>query len=211
MPGDEFTTGKTSVTYTAKDAIGNTGNYTFQIIVKDIGLPVIADCPADIVVSTGDPLGQVVKWQSLTATDNCSQPKIEATHLSGTQFPLGSTQVTYTATDDAGNTATCSFAVVVQLSDAALTIPQIITPDGNGDNDEWYIENIDKFEANKVVVVDRWGSVIFSAQNYNNSHTVWKGTDASGRLMPTGTYFFTISVRSGSAWMEKKGFIELIQ
>lgn len=211
MPGDEFITGSTSVTYTAKDASGNTSSYTFKVIVKDTGLPVITDCPADIVVSTGDPMGQVAEWQPPVATDNCAQPKLKYTHASETQFPLGTTEVMYTATDAAGNTATCSFTVVVQLSDAALTIPQLITPDGNGDNDEWRIENIDKFEANKVVVVDRWGSVIFSAQNYNNSHIVWKGTNTNGSAVPTGTYFFTISVRSGGAWMEKKGFIELIQ
>jgi gliding motility-associated-like protein len=211
IPGDEFTIGTTSVTYTAKDAVGNTTNYIFKVTVKDIGLPVIADCPADIVVSTADPLGQSVAWKTPTASDNCLQPKLKTTHESGLQFPLGSTLVTYTVTDDAGNTATCSFTVVVHLSDAALTIPQIITPDGNGDNDEWYIENIDKFEANKVVVVDRWGSVIFSAQNYNNGQTVWNGTDTAGRLVPTGTYFFTISIRSAGTWMEKRGFIELIQ
>jgi len=211
LPGDEFTIGSTSVTYTAKDATGITSKYTFQVIVKDVGLPVLTECPADIIVSTGDPMGQVVEWKSPLASDNCSQPKLKVTHEPGAQFPLGDTQVIYSATDNAGNTSTCSFTVVVQLSDAALTIPQIITPDGNGDNDEWHIENIDKFEANKVVVVDRWGGVIFSAQNYNNNHVVWKGTDGNGRVVPTGTYFFTISVRSGSAWMEKKGFIELIQ
>ena len=210
-PGDEFTTGSTSVVYTAKDADGNTSTYTFRVIVKDVGLPVITDCPADMIVSTADPMGQVVEWQAPSITDNCSQPRLDVNHVSGKQFPLGSTQVIYSARDDAGNTATCSFTVVVRLSDAALTIPQIITPDGNGDNDEWHIENIDKFEGNKVVVVDRWGGVIFNAQNYNNNHVVWKGTDANGRLVPTGTYFFTISIRSGGAWVEKKGFIELIQ
>jgi gliding motility-associated-like protein len=211
MPGDEFATGSTSVTYTARDATGNVSSYTFNVTVKDIGLPVLADCPADMVVSTDDPLGEIVEWKPPVATDICSQPRVTATHAPGMQFTLGSTPVIYTATDDAGNAATCSFTVVVRLTDAALTVPQIITPDGNGDNDEWHIENIDKFDGNKVVVVDRWGSVIFSAQNYNNSNTVWKGTDSSGRLLPTGTYFFTIAVRSGETWTERKGFIELIQ
>jgi gliding motility-associated-like protein len=210
-PGDEFLGGTTSVLYTAKDAGGNTTTYTFKVTVNDINPPAIADCPADIVIAASDPNGQVVTWQPPVITDNCAQPEMKASHTPGMQFPLGTTQVTYTITDNAGNAATCSFSVVVRLNEAALTIPQIITPDGNGENDEWHIENIDKYEANKVVVVDRWGSIIYSAQNYNNDRTVWKGTDANGRVLPTGTYFFTISVRSGSAWMEKRGFIELIQ
>ena len=210
-PGDEFETGSTFVLYTAKDAGGNISTYTFKVTVNDIDPPVIADCPADIVVSASDPNGQVVTWQTPVVTDNCDQPKVKVSHTPGTPFPLGTTEVTYTATDNAGNVATCSFTVVIQLTEAALTIPQIITPDGNGENDEWRIENIDKYEANKVVVVDRWGSVIYSVQNYNNDRTIWRGTDTSGRVLPTGTYFFTVSVRSGSTWMEKKGFIELIQ
>jgi gliding motility-associated-like protein len=45
--------------------------------------------------------------------DNCIISNLSGTHTSGTEFPIGTTTITYTATDGAGLTATCSFTVTV--------------------------------------------------------------------------------------------------
>ena len=86
-----------------------------------------------------------------------------------------------------------------------------MTPDGNGVNDEWIVTNIEKFANNKVVIVDRWGSVIYTATGYDNGNVVWRGLNRDGAAVPTGTYFYTILVRYGEDSFEKSGFIELIQ
>ena len=103
----------------------------------------------------------------------------------------------------------------VQLTEASqgfvIEISQIVTPDGNAQNDEWILENIENFADNKVVIVDRWGGVIYTASGYNNETVVWKGNNRNGDLVPTGTYFYTISVRYGPSVFEKTGFIELIR
>jgi hypothetical protein len=59
--------------------------------------------------------------------------------------------------------------------------------------------------------VDRWGGVVFNGSNYDNQNVVWQGTNRSGDKVPTGTYFYTISVRYGTEMIEKSGFIELIR
>ncbi|MFM7080309.1 MAG: T9SS type A sorting domain-containing protein, partial [Bacteroidota bacterium] len=46
-----------------------------------------------------------------TVTDNCPGVVTTATHLPGTNFPVGNTTVTYTATDVYGNISTASFVV----------------------------------------------------------------------------------------------------
>lgn len=75
--------------------------------------PSISNCPSNIALTTTGS-EQVANWLSPTATDNCMlTPTMTATHNSGDSFPLGSTTVTYTATDDSGNAATCSFSVTV--------------------------------------------------------------------------------------------------
>ena len=54
-----------------------------------------------------------VSWTAPTATDNCGAVTLSSTHAPGSNFPKGVTPVQYTATDDFGNTSTCSFNVTV--------------------------------------------------------------------------------------------------
>src|SRR5690606_25463606 len=56
----------------------------------------------------------IVTWTAPTTTDNCGAATLTSTHTSGSVFPIGTTPVTYTATDVAGNTSTCTFNVVVE-------------------------------------------------------------------------------------------------
>src|SRR5690606_37902428 len=78
----------------------------------------------------------VVSWTPPTATDLCSSFVDEvASHEPGSTFPQGTTTVVYTATDSAGNVATCGFNVVVQdeLPPVFLSAPESIT--GVADDD----------------------------------------------------------------------------
>jgi hypothetical protein len=47
------------------------------------------------------------------ALDNCGSTTLTSSHASGTTFPIGTTTVMWTATDFAGNHASCSFDVTV--------------------------------------------------------------------------------------------------
>ena len=107
-PGDLFPVGTTTVIYTATDTSGNVSECVFTVTVLDNEAPVITDCPADIV--TCDPL---VTWSEPSASDNCAVVSFTSSHTSGSQFPIGTTVVTYTAVDAAGNQTVCSFNVTV--------------------------------------------------------------------------------------------------
>jgi gliding motility-associated-like protein len=113
-PGHVFPVGVTTVTYTATDGSGNVTTCGFTVTVTDNELPVISDCPLDIVVPN-DPntCNAVVSWNVPSASDNCGVTSFTSTHNPGATFPVGATTVTYTATDAAGNVTTCSFTVTV--------------------------------------------------------------------------------------------------
>ncbi|MEE9371512.1 MAG: HYR domain-containing protein [Saprospiraceae bacterium] len=81
------------------------------ITLEDNQGPSIGNCPADITLNTSD---HTYTWSLPTASDNCSTVTIESDVANGSTFPIGSTTVTYTASDDSGNTSTCSFIVTVQ-------------------------------------------------------------------------------------------------
>lgn len=69
------------------------------------------------------------------------------------------------------------------------TISNLVTPDGNGENETWKIENIEKYPDNHVVIYDRWGQDIWEKDNYDNT---WNGVNRNGDALPDGTYYYLI-------------------
>ncbi|TDI69472.1 MAG: HYR domain-containing protein [Bacteroidetes bacterium] len=118
-PGEIFGLGITTVTYSAVDDYGNTATCSFEVKLIDNTGPVIANCPADIVVSaTNSSCDVTVNWSPPVVTDNCAVTSFNSNHQSGDIFPIGITTVTYTAIDEGGNIANCSFDITVEDQEA---------------------------------------------------------------------------------------------
>ena len=89
-------------------------HYSFHSYPPDDESPVISGCPSDVSGNTDGGIATgTISWTAPTATDNSGTQTLTSTHNPGDSFPIGTTTVTYTATDAAGNTANCSFEVVV--------------------------------------------------------------------------------------------------
>ena len=121
--GSTFPTGITTIIYTATDVAGNTHSGSFTITVNDTQNPTIVGLPSNITKSN-DPnvCGAVVSWTAPTSADNCSGSTIAQTAgpLNGSTFPVGTTTVTYTATDASGNTHSDNFTVTVNDTQAPI-------------------------------------------------------------------------------------------
>lgn len=78
----------------------------------DLINPMISGCPTDITLTTTG-TSAIATWVNPTATDNCGTPNLTSNFNSGQSFPVGTSLVTYTATDGAGNFSECSFSVTV--------------------------------------------------------------------------------------------------
>lgn len=107
---------------------GNTDPWLFsdctqRIIIEDEQAPTIA-CPNDIVVETNC---FAISWPDAGAGDNCGLASLTSDIPSGSSFGVGTTPVTYTATDNCGNTISCSFNVTVEGS--CCGAPPITCPD----------------------------------------------------------------------------------
>lgn len=107
--------GPNTVTLTATDVHGNMSSNTATVTVVDSIAPTIV-CEGDILATANSvDCMAIVTWNSPIVNDNCSYT-VSSTHNSGSQFPIGTTIVTYTVTDASGNAAHCSFNVMVTPS-----------------------------------------------------------------------------------------------
>ncbi|WP_148230027.1 HYR domain-containing protein [Marivirga tractuosa] len=122
-PRDKFSIGTTLVTYTARDAAGNERSCSFNVIVEDDSTPDFTTCVADIKLTANDQCIAIAEWTAPEVVDNCdANITLESNFASGDSFPVGTTTVTYIAADDAGNTNTCSFEVIVEDNNAPLLV-----------------------------------------------------------------------------------------
>lgn len=66
-----------------------------------------------------------------------------------------------------------------------ITIPNVISANGDGINDIWYIINLEYHPNTHVAVYNRWGQIVYESANYLNN---WDGGDVSD-----GTYFYIVT------------------
>ena len=114
-PGDVFPVGTSLVEYAAADSAGNSSTCSFNVIVVDGEDPSIT-CPPDINANVDYATNTaVVVYTPPEGTDNCTGAvTVQTAGLpSGAAFPTGTTVNTFTVMDTAGNSAECSFNVVV--------------------------------------------------------------------------------------------------
>ena len=74
----------------------------------------------------------------------------------------------------------------IEVVTAAIEIPNIFTPNGDGLNESFEIRYLDFFPENHLEVYDRWGVKIYEEENYHNN---WTAQDA-----PDGVYYYILHV-----------------
>ena len=100
--------------WTVTDPEGNFSTCIQTITVNDTQGPQVT-CPQDIVVETTPGMcGALAIWEDPEFSDNCEVYIAGVSHDSGDTFPIGATTVVYNIADEAGNTAVCSFEVIVE-------------------------------------------------------------------------------------------------
>jgi hypothetical protein len=125
--------GATSADFTLRvtDSGGLFAEATLSVTVNPDNWPPAVTCPANVVVNLPPntmATGMFVNYPAPTATDNCSTPAITTSIDSDSFFSVGSTTVNVTATDGAGNTATCPFTVTVHYNFSGTFFPPVDNP-----------------------------------------------------------------------------------
>ncbi|MBW3520371.1 gliding motility-associated C-terminal domain-containing protein [Flavobacterium sp. NKUCC04_CG] len=105
------------------------------------------------------------------------------------------------------------------LLDGDLVIYNAVSTNGDGINDYFLIDKIQKYPNNTVQIFNRWGVKVFETAAYDTTGNVFRGvSDGRGTLnknekLPTGTYYYILTYEftdtNGSNTIKKAGYLHL--
>ncbi|HEU4718609.1 MAG TPA: gliding motility-associated C-terminal domain-containing protein, partial [Bacteroidia bacterium] len=160
-----------------------------SIVVNSLPPP-NADAGPDIEIFTGmnatiggsptGPPGSTFAWGPSTGLG-------DPTISNPVAAPGTTTTYTVVVTDGNGCTGSDTMTLTVVPS---IEFPNGFSPNGDGINDVWVIDNIQLFPHCHVEVYNRWGEMLFASDGYN---TPWDGR-YQGKDLPVGTYYYIIKL-----------------
>jgi gliding motility-associated-like protein len=131
--------------------------------------------------SPTSPTGISFSWTPAFTLDNPGNPNPTASNTVNT---------TYTVFVTDANGCTASDTIQVEIY-PQIKIPTGFTPNGDGKNDSWVIDNIDQFPDCTIEIYNRWGDRLYYAPKgysplFNGKY---KGSD-----LPVGTYYYVVNL-----------------
>ena len=145
------------------------------------------DGEINLTVSEGTP-GYTYSWSNGSTTEDLSN------------LTAGNYYVTVT---DANGCFTNGAISLKEPGD--LTLPNGFTPNGDGFNDVFVIKGIQGYPNNKIIIWNRWGSLVYSKAAYTND---WTGISNDGNVLPDGTYYIVVELND-STKENIKGYFDL--
>jgi gliding motility-associated-like protein len=209
--------GTDSFTYQICDLDGDCSTATVTITVKTVNdLPLAIDDKEDLQVdgvlegSVGDndTLSEDGgnEWSLLNSPSNGKivfNPDGTYIYTPNVSY-MGSDSFTYELCDLDGD---CSQGMATVTIEDVLSPNQILTPNGDGNNDTFIIQGIELYPVNKVIVYNRWGNIVYQRNNYKNE---WDGNSNVNKIgsnsLPIGTYYYLIDYGKDR---HKTGFVYL--
>jgi len=205
-------------------------SYTVRIRTEDkAGLfyeqdMVIAIHKAPVIVGTGNEAGSKIRTAASTnpsiskgftsdlsvSGDNIIKYQWTAstslnslTISNPTAKPLKTTTYQLMVSNKSGATSVVYITVEV-VDDFNIVANNVITPNGDGVNDTWKIENIESYPDNELIIIDKAGRIIYQQKGYANT---WDGR-LNGATLTEGVYYYVLKLSNGQRI--KKGYINLM-
>ncbi|MFV8377103.1 Ig-like domain-containing protein, partial [Flavobacterium sp. LB1P71] len=208
--GDGYAQADETISYSF--VITNTGNVALSnVSVKDNYLPDVILTGSPIVSlgigktnSTAYTAIYSIKQNDINVGSIVNQASVTATSLNGT--------VITDLSDDSSDLD--DKPTVLGILGCVLEVFNAVSPNGDGDNDVFYIRGLECYPKNTVEIYNRWGVLVFEINAYNNSDRAFKGI-SEGRVtvnqaeeLPAGTYYYILRYTdSASIGHEKAGYL----
>ena len=202
------------VTLTLESSLGCIGDTTFVNYIEVANNPV-ADFTADPMITDYNDTEVSFTNESTDANsyvwdfgDSSPQSNdVDPVH----EFPNGVVNnytVTLYATGDLGCMDSTTLVIIINSPDIDYTIPNVFTPNADNSNDYFEIIDIENISELEIVVLNRWGNVVFESEEIDFK---WNGlVQNSGQECSDGTYFYKVKLKdlNGEEFNEH-GFVHL--
>jgi len=183
--------------------LGTNGCYNYTVI------PVVVNTGVNPTInSTGELCpGKVVTISAVGASSYTWNTG--NTNPAFTVIPSNTQPLSYSVSSIDANGCIGAASIQFNVSDKChLVIYNGVTPNGDGRNDMFFLENIEMYPGNIVSIFNRWGQLLEEIHDYNNTSKFWAGTSEGGsKSVPSGTYYYVIDLGNGTDLI--KGWIEL--
>jgi gliding motility-associated-like protein/uncharacterized repeat protein (TIGR01451 family) len=209
-----------TITNTVSNPTPNFGEQiTFTVTVNNVGQgnfinTVVSDLlPSgyDLVststtVGTYDPATSLWTIPTLNAGQSVTLTIVAEVLPGGDYLSVATVEISTPLDVDAANNSAS-----VSVDPICLTVYNEFTPNNDGANDLFRIDCIESYPNNELKVYNRYGSLVYSKQHYEND---WNGTANvsgvinRGDMLPTGTYFYVIDIGNGTV---KKGWLSVMR
>lgn len=171
----------------------NNSSGTITTPVLDQTAPVFSSCPANITVAVNNGCyAMAVNLGTPTATDNCSA--VNFSNNAPASFPLGSTVVTWTASDASGNTATCTQTVTVTNAAPNASPDSYSTLEGSAIGGNVLLN--DRDPEGQTLTVTNWGTPSWGTLTLTNTKGVFNYNPGTGYTGPA-TFTYTVQDACG--------------
>jgi gliding motility-associated-like protein len=140
--------------------------------------------------------------------DGNENSTIDLSNVSNTFLNPGSYTVWLIASNGLCADSISSLIQVNSPADPIFEIPNVLTPNGDGTNDEWFIftQNVSELE---VVILNRWGNEVSKLNGISES---WNGRTPNGDEVTDGTYFYSYQAKAfNGKEFSGHGFLTLLR
>lgn len=185
--------------------------------IDSISKPIIVYPIPESIISVTESCGQIANFSAVTTNGNLiisdynwAVPGIFQNNQLGFSYTFSSGGsysgiLTLSANNNCDYDFPFNFTVTPKVELPELSIPNIITANGDGINDEIIIDAV--FEEcfdYELKIFNRWGSLVYSMKSAADA---FSGKDSQGKVLVEGTYFYHLTSDQG----EKHGFIQIVR
>ncbi|UUW07351.1 gliding motility-associated C-terminal domain-containing protein [Flavobacterium plurextorum] len=209
-----------TITNTVDNPTPNFGDHvTFTVTVNNVGqgsfintivselLPSGYDLvSSSTTIGVYDPKTQLWTIPTLNSGQSATLTIVAEVLPSGNYLNVATIEISTPLDVDASNNSASA-----SVDPICLTVYNEFTPNNDGANDLFRIDCIESYPNNELKVYNRYGALVYSKQHYEND---WNGTANvsgvinRGDMLPTGTYFYVITIGDGTV---KKGWLSIMR
>ena len=192
--------------YSANNVNSQSYNYKVYMVYNSFNMDTTRDVHSILLQTNGNCDTLCFNWNSYNGWDSAVYDifvdnglnwlKLNPTPIADTVYcgnfdtlPVGF-NIFKVVTTNGIDTSESNYAICNQPEPPVVTVPNVITPNGDGWNDIFMIDYLNQYDIRKLTIFNRWGTMVYQSEDYQND---WDGGNVAD-----GVYFYVLELWKGN-------------